>query len=90
MASTIPEQSFAVDSSAQEDTGFTLQSLKDHGSRDSFYMLLHDKVYDVTAFLDEVGCGLSILARETQGCYWGTHEVWGARREANGRNASVA
>ena len=58
MASTIPEQSFAVDSSAQEDTGFTLQSLKDHGSRDSFYMLLHDKVYDVTAFLDEVGFGL--------------------------------
>jgi len=62
MASTIPEKSYEVDSSAPSATeggegGYTLESLKEHGTRESFYMLLHDKVYDVTAFLDEVSFG---------------------------------
>ena len=40
--------------SAPEARLYTLETLKEHGSRESMWMLLHDKVYDVTKFMDEV------------------------------------
>ena len=37
-----------------DDKLFTIEQLKEHGSRESLWLLLHGKVYDVTKFLDEV------------------------------------
>jgi hypothetical protein len=51
MASTIPVEPVT---NTDGDSGFTIETLKEHGSRESMYMLLHGKVYDVTKFLDEV------------------------------------
>jgi cytochrome b involved in lipid metabolism len=39
---------------AQEEKLYTLETLKQHGTRESMWMLLHDKVYDITKFMDEV------------------------------------
>jgi cytochrome b involved in lipid metabolism len=50
MASSVP---VPTASTADEKT-YTLESLKEHSSRESLWMLLHDKVYDVTRFMDEV------------------------------------
>lgn len=33
---------------------FTYEELKEHKSRDSLWLTIHKKVYDVTPFLDEV------------------------------------
>jgi cytochrome b involved in lipid metabolism len=52
MASTIPVE--PVSAGETSSGGYTIEQLKEHGTRESFWMLLHDKVYDVTAFLDEV------------------------------------
>jgi hypothetical protein len=61
MASTIPVE--PVSAGETSSGGYTIEQLKEHGTRESFWMLLHDKVYDVTAFLDEVS-GLKIC----EGC----------------------
>ena len=53
MASTIPVE--ATDGDSSSDKGLTIEVLKEHSTRDSMYLLLHDKVYDVTKFMDEVG-----------------------------------
>lgn len=53
MASTIPVP--PANESDKSSAPYTLDTLKEHGTRESMWMLLHDKVYDVTAFLDEVG-----------------------------------
>lgn len=35
---------------------FTYEELNAHKSRDSLWLTIHKKVYDVTPFLDEVSC----------------------------------
>jgi len=53
MASTIPiEPANGVN---PEEKPFDFESLKAHGTREDLWMLLHDKVYNVTKFIDEVG-----------------------------------
>ena len=54
MASTIPVETVNGHVDAADEKVITIEVLKDHGTRDSMYMLLHDKVYDVTQFMDEV------------------------------------
>lgn len=55
MASTIPVQDVSAASSSSSDAKqYTIEQLKEHNSRDSLWMLLHGKVYDVTKFMDEV------------------------------------
>lgn len=46
---------------AADSHPYTLETLKQHGSRESMWMLLHDKVYDVTKFMDEVSVMFSWL-----------------------------
>jgi hypothetical protein len=53
MASTLPVENVTADP-AEAAGGYTLEDLKAHATAESFYMLLHDKVYDVTKFLYEV------------------------------------
>ena len=59
MASTIPVEPVSNGSSSpstgEDDKRITMEKLKEHTTRDSMWLLLHDKVYDVTRFLDEVG-----------------------------------
>ena len=60
MASTIPVSDVQANGSAESNGAsdvkeYTLDSLKEHNSRDSLWMLLDGKVYDVTSFMDEVG-----------------------------------
>ena len=46
-----------MDSSKSKDTEKTIYKLSEvlqHKSRESCWMVIHDKVYDVTEFLDEV------------------------------------
>ncbi|ORY25276.1 cytochrome b5-like heme/steroid binding domain-containing protein [Naematelia encephala] len=65
MASTIPVEQVSVpESSTSEKPLYTLDTLKEHGSRESMWMLLHDKVYDVTAFMDEHPGGDEVLLEE--------------------------
>lgn len=60
MASTIPVQDVSAASSSSSDAKqYTIEQLKEHNSRDSFWMLLHGKVYDVTKFMDEVSAECS-------------------------------
>lgn len=72
MASTLPVEKPSGSGSEVAEGGYTLESLKAHGSRESFWMLLHDKVYDVTAFLDEVGFDLPFVI---------SHSAWGVEME---------
>ena len=60
MASTIPVSDVQANGSAESNGAsdvkeYTLDSLKEHNSRDSLWMLLDGNVYDVTSFMDEVG-----------------------------------
>lgn len=60
MASTIPASAQQPQSNGEtlakteEGSPYTLEGLQAHKTRESFWMLLHDKVYDVSKFLDEV------------------------------------
>ncbi|GFZ42845.1 Cytochrome b5 [Saitozyma sp. JCM 24511] len=62
MASSVPVPT-ATGTGADEKT-YTLESLKEHSSRESLWMLLHDKVYDVTRFMDEHPGGDEVLLEE--------------------------
>ncbi|CAE6458716.1 unnamed protein product [Rhizoctonia solani] len=42
----------------------TLDQLKEHTKKDSFYALIHGKVYDVTKFLDEHPGGDEVIMAE--------------------------
>ncbi|KAG8693208.1 hypothetical protein FRC09_010658 [Ceratobasidium sp. 395] len=42
----------------------TLEQLKEHTTKDSFYTLIHGKVYDVTKFLDEHPGGDEVITAE--------------------------
>ncbi|KAF8607485.1 cytochrome b5 [Ceratobasidium sp. AG-I] len=42
----------------------TLEQLKEHTKKDSFYTLIHGKVYDVTKFLDEHPGGDEVITAE--------------------------
>jgi len=42
----------------------TLEELKKHTSKDSLYVLLHEKVYDVTKFIDEHPGGDEVILAE--------------------------
>ena len=41
--------------SGKETKMFTLEEVKKHNAAGSAWLVIHDKVYDVTKFLDEVG-----------------------------------
>ncbi|KAH8084225.1 cytochrome b5-like heme/steroid binding domain-containing protein [Filobasidium floriforme] len=43
---------------------YTLKDLRENGTREKMYMLLHDKVYDITPFLDEHPGGDEVLVEE--------------------------
>ncbi|OCH90961.1 cytochrome b5 [Obba rivulosa] len=43
----------------------TYEELKAHSSKDSVYLLLHEKVYDVTKFIDEHPGGDEVILAET-------------------------
>lgn len=45
---------------------FTIDDLQAHKSRESLYLLLSGKVYDVTQFLDEVRAGSQLSDRGSQ------------------------
>lgn len=92
MASTIPvEKPAQAPASAGEGSAYTLESLKAHGTRESFWMLLHDKVYDVTAFLDEV-CEVSSSGVFQEVVLEGGNRVWSVKRKStlNRGRASLA
>jgi hypothetical protein len=44
----------STSTSSEESHPYTLETLKQHGTRDDLWMLINGKVYDVTKFLDEV------------------------------------
>ncbi|WWC87524.1 uncharacterized protein L201_002414 [Kwoniella dendrophila CBS 6074] len=48
----------------QPEGTYSLEQLKEHGTRESLWMLLHDKVYDVTAFIDEHPGGDEVMIEE--------------------------
>ncbi|WVQ83566.1 hypothetical protein IAT38_005707 [Cryptococcus sp. DSM 104549] len=48
----------------QEKLLYTLETLAEHNDRESLWMLLHDKVYDITAFMDEHPGGDEVLIEE--------------------------
>lgn len=43
---------------------FTLEEVAEHKSSDSCYIIIHDKVYDVTKFLDEHPGGEEVLLEQ--------------------------
>jgi cytochrome b involved in lipid metabolism len=53
MASTINVEP-VTNGESSEKGGYTLADLKAHGTADDMYMLIDDKVYDITKFMDEV------------------------------------
>ena len=55
MASTIPVDPVNGAVAVADEKTFTMDHMKEHTSRESLWMLLHDKLYDVTKFMDEVG-----------------------------------
>jgi hypothetical protein len=59
MASPVPVP--APSAPASEEKVFTLEQLKEHGTRESLWMLLHDKVYDITKFMDEVSSNAEVI-----------------------------
>jgi len=42
----------------------TLEELKEHSTKDNLYILLHEKVYDVTKFIDEHPGGDEVIISE--------------------------
>jgi cytochrome b involved in lipid metabolism len=48
------DASTSTSPSQEESHPYTLETLKQHGTRDDLWMLINGKVYDVTKFLDEV------------------------------------
>ncbi|WVQ94419.1 hypothetical protein IAU59_001498 [Kwoniella sp. CBS 9459] len=48
----------------QPEGTYSLAQLKEHNTRESLWMLLHDKVYDITAFMDEHPGGDEVLVEE--------------------------
>lgn len=44
----------ATTSNGSSSKRYTLKDLQENGTQEKMYMLLHDKVYDVTKFLDDV------------------------------------
>ncbi|KAK1920797.1 cytochrome b5-like heme/steroid binding domain-containing protein [Papiliotrema laurentii] len=65
MASQLPVEKPATANGEGSESGvYTLDSLKAHSTRESFWMLLHDKVYDVTQFLDEHPGGDEVMLEE--------------------------
>ncbi|WWC68990.1 uncharacterized protein I206_102926 [Kwoniella pini CBS 10737] len=50
--------------SIQPEGTYSLEQLKEHNTRESLWMLLHDKVYDITAFMDEHPGGDEVLIEE--------------------------
>ncbi len=62
---------------------FTYDDLNEHKSRDSLWLTIHKKVYDVTAFLDEVSCWLWFCRGWWRaGAGWGDAMLRGGERGA--------
>ncbi|TYJ54664.1 hypothetical protein B9479_004698 [Cryptococcus floricola] len=53
-----------ADAPVEEKKLYTLETLAEHNDRESLWMLLHDKVYDITAFMDEHPGGDEVLVEE--------------------------
>ncbi|ORX36403.1 putative cytochrome b5 [Kockovaella imperatae] len=64
MASTLNVESPIGASSSGDDKRITLDQLKEHTTRDSLWLLIHGKVYDVTKFRDEHPGGDEVLVEE--------------------------
>ncbi|KAJ9092899.1 hypothetical protein QFC21_006611 [Naganishia friedmannii] len=60
----VPVSPAAPGASASSTKTFTIEDLKQYGTREKFYMLLHDKVYDVTKFLDDHPGGDEVMLEE--------------------------
>jgi len=56
--------STAADAAATGSKTYTLKDLQENGTSQKLLMLLHDKVYDVTKFLDEHPGGDEVLLGE--------------------------
>lgn len=54
MASTIPVETVNGVVDSPDEKSITIEQLKTNGTRESMWMLLHNRVYDVTKFMDEV------------------------------------
>ncbi|KAK4686782.1 hypothetical protein P7C73_g3353, partial [Tremellales sp. Uapishka_1] len=66
MASTIPVEDVSASTSSSPKE-FTLEHLKEHSTRESLYMLINDKVYDVTNFIEEHPGGDEVMLEEAGG-----------------------
>ncbi|WWC59983.1 uncharacterized protein I303_102546 [Kwoniella dejecticola CBS 10117] len=63
-SSTSPSAAAQDDKPVQPAGTYSLEQLKEHNTRESLWMLLHDKVYDITAFMDEHPGGDEVLVEE--------------------------
>ncbi|KAJ9102813.1 hypothetical protein QFC20_004920 [Naganishia adeliensis] len=60
----VPVSPAAPGASSSSTKTFTINDLKANGTREKFYMLLHDKVYDCTKFLDDHPGGDEVMLEE--------------------------
>jgi hypothetical protein len=65
----------STSTSSEESHPYTLETLKQHGTRDDLWMLINGKVYDVTKFLDEV-------SSDDSGSWLQSSRVWAMTGEA--------
>uniref|UniRef100_A0A8C4SVB6 Cytochrome b5 n=1 Tax=Erpetoichthys calabaricus TaxID=27687 RepID=A0A8C4SVB6_ERPCA len=56
-----------TDSSSQDKAVFTLEEVKKHNVSKNTWVIIHDKVYDVTHFLDEHPGGEEVLLEQAGG-----------------------
>lgn len=67
-ARTADASAYSGESTQEKKLLYTFETLAQHNTREELWMLLHDKVYDVTAFMDEVRCSF---------LFFGAAWIWG-------------
>lgn len=60
-ARTADPSAYSGESTQEKKLLYTFETLAQHNTREELWMLLHDKVYDVTAFMDEVRCSFLLF-----------------------------
>ncbi|KIR58077.1 hypothetical protein I312_105746 [Cryptococcus bacillisporus CA1280] len=63
-ARTADPSAYSGESTQEKKLLYTFETLAQHKTREELWMLLHDKVYDVTAFMDEHPGGDEVLLEE--------------------------
>ncbi|ADV25287.1 cytochrome b5 [Cryptococcus gattii E566] len=63
-ARTADPSAYSGESTQEKKLLYTFETLAQHNTREELWMLLHDKVYDVTAFMDEHPGGDEVLLEE--------------------------